>query len=68
MIKKLILLAIVCLFATPRTLSAQLAVDLADGAGYDFQGLAAGGSVDLGGAGTPSRFSARRGSSTQLLT
>jgi hypothetical protein len=56
MIKKLILLAIVCLFATPRTLSAQLVVDLADGAGYDFQGLAAGGSVDLGGAGTPSRF------------
>ena len=56
MIKKLILLAIVCLFATPRTLSAQLVVDLADGAGYDFQGLAAGGSVDLGGAGSPSRF------------
>lgn len=58
MIKKLIFIAIVCLFASPRTLSAQLTVDLATGGGFDFQGKAAGDSVDLGGFGTSTRFRA----------
>lgn len=54
MIKKLILLAVVCVFASPRTLSAQLTVDLATKSG--FQGLQAGQSVFLGGDGDPTRF------------
>ena len=57
MIKKLIFFVVVCLVVFPQTLSAQLAIDLSDSGGFnDFQGLAAGGSVNLGGAGTSTRF------------
>ena len=59
MSKKLIFFVVVCLVVFPQTLSAQLAIDLSDSGGFnDFDGLAAGGSVNLGGAGTPTRFRA----------